>query len=106
MRRLTEKSTKYNFYFLKKNVSILGLSNKLGKLEDIEEELGCPLEVVSRALKEGIVVPECDAWFPTVGLEKSKVDDDWYLSAHSIFLTLKDYKKTWWLPSDEEWKDE
>ena len=28
--------------------------NKLGKLEDIEDELGCPLDVVFKALKEGI----------------------------------------------------
>ena len=28
--------------------------NKLGKLEDIEEEIGCPLDVVFKALKNGI----------------------------------------------------
>ena len=36
--RLTEKSTKYNFYFPKKKVSILDLSNKLGELENLMEE--------------------------------------------------------------------
>ena len=30
--------------------------NKLGKLEDLEDELGCPLEVVFKTLKEGILV--------------------------------------------------
>ena len=35
---LTEKSTNYDFYFPKKKVSILDLSNKLGKLEDLMEE--------------------------------------------------------------------
>lgn len=38
MNRLTEKSTKYNFYFPKKKVSILDLSDKLGKLEDLLEK--------------------------------------------------------------------
>ena len=37
--RLTEKSTNYDFYFPKKKVSILDLSAKLGKLEDLMEEL-------------------------------------------------------------------
>ena len=58
------------------------------------------------ALIKGIIVPERDAWFPTIGLVKSKINSEWGLSAHSIFCILKDYKKTWFLPSDKEWKDE
>ena len=38
MNRLTEKSTNHDFYVPKKKISILDLSNKLGKLEDLMEE--------------------------------------------------------------------
>ena len=37
-------------YKTKDNYSI----DKLGKLEDLEEELGCPLEIVFQALTKGI----------------------------------------------------
>lgn len=104
MNRLTEKSTDYNFYFPKKKVSILDLSNKLGKLEDLEEELGLPLEVVFEALKEGIIVPK--VWYPTIRLEKFKIGGEWNFTWQSGCVKLKDYQKTWWLPSDKEWKDE
>ena len=36
--------------------------------------------------------------------------DNWVFSCSSGCyrgcVKLKDYKKTWWLPSDKEWKDE
>ena len=78
------------------------ICDKLGKLEDIEEELGCSLEVVFKALKEGIVVPEYDAWFPTVSLVKVKLSNIWCFECQATLHELKDYKKTWWLPEDEE----
>lgn len=153
MNRLTEKSTNYDFYFPKKKVSILDLSDKLGKLEDLMEELnidnveelgeyihdlniyvgayandppektqqivkdlntvaklrkelGYPLEVVFDALKEGIIIPKEDKWYPTVRLEKFKIGGDWNFTWHCGNIKLSDYKKTWWLPSDKEWKDE
>lgn len=117
MSRLTEKSTNYDFYFPKKKVSILDLSNKLGKLEDLEEELECPLEVVFEALKEGIVIDkskyfngkkftedETKRWFPTISLVKIKLSNTWSFDCCVNIYDLKDYKKTWWLPSDKEWE--
>lgn len=70
MNRLTRKASKkelieskYMFNYVDNSVKPNPLSNprkvsdvydKLGKLEDLEEELGCPLEVLIRALIEGI----------------------------------------------------
>ena len=34
------------------------LKNKLGKLEALEDELGCPLDVVFKALKDGSIEDE------------------------------------------------
>lgn len=50
MERLTEKS-KYGYRA--KDGDYKFPTQKLGKLEDIEEELGIPLEVLFKALKDG-----------------------------------------------------
>ena len=128
--KLTEKN-KYDIYCPKKKVSILDLSAKLGKFEDLEEELGCPLKVVFKALISGIIVRN-DEDLIEIGYsdrEDKYVNfstEEIYLKnwqSHGIEKTtncfqitfgddgewcvyLDDYKKTWWLPSDKEWKDE
>ena len=92
--------------------------DKLGALEDIEEELGCPLEVVFKvfkALKDGQVIVK-----HIVGLKNPKT----FLEAHKIAELLfdgknyglwiydngygdqfrvytKDYGKTWALTKEE-----
>lgn len=108
MSRLTEKSTNYDFYFPKKKVSILDLSDKLGQLEDIEEELGCPLVVVFEALKEGIVLNNKKLYSCKLSSHKKY---GWGFICYTnneaqVGVSVKQYKKTWWLPSDKEWKDE
>ena len=76
--------------------------NKLGKLEDLEDELGCPLDVVFKAIKNGI-----DGYLELI-LEYDE-KDGWYFNAiwkyndfgdYGNILYLKDYKKTWWLKED------
>ena len=57
MSRLTNKWKNYYTPKLEafdKNQDITPLLDKLGKLEDLEEQLGCPLEVVFKALEYGI----------------------------------------------------
>ena len=90
--------------------------NKLSKLEDIEEELGCPLDVVFKALKNRQVI-----FKHIVGLENPKIN----LKAHKIaglsfdgknyglwlydngygddefYVYTKDYGKTWALTKEE-----
>lgn len=81
--------------------------NKLGILEDFEDKLGCPLEVVFKALKEGIYIKDLPK-----GYEKRKVTLNYLIKGKMFYfipsapycykLFLKDYKKTWWLVSDKE----
>jgi len=87
-----------------------GETDKLGKLEDLEEELGCSLEVVFKAITQGIsyelkngmmesepccTLAECGYGFVlNIGISsRRKVVD-------GEFQT-KDYKKTWWLKEDK-----
>lgn len=75
--------------------------NKLGKLEDIEEQLGCPLEVLFKALENGIYTID-KTWYSLVNLYFS--DRNLYCQAkfkNSIVVHIKDYKKTWWLKEDK-----
>ena len=86
------------------------LKNKLGKLEDLEDELGCPLEVVFKAL-ESFYCPEleknkklysyyvygfddCELF---VYLSYSKYDYD---NDEEIKIPIKDYGVNWWLKGD------
>jgi hypothetical protein len=56
---------------------------KLGKLEDLEEELGCPLEVVFKAIEEGIIVKSVNdkfegstLWVDRPSFEKTLSDNE------------------------------
>ena len=102
--------------------------NKLGKLEDLEEDLGCPLEVVFKAIEDGIVIKgvvnqysDKTLWLDNKSLEAlvgEKLDfeeprlikyNEWCFSCHSGSyrgcVSLKDYKKTWWLKNDTSEED-
>lgn len=82
--------------------------HKLYKLEDIEEEIGCSLEVVFKALKEGIYCEYSKSLFNKCKLQKLKVYlvyDYGYYSLKpthkaDFLLDLYEYKKTWWLKED------
>ena len=75
---------------------------KLGKLEDIEEELGIPLEVLFKALKDGF-------WFKDSGrvfLAKQAgvfngVSGTYWFSGMGTMVKVKDYGKTWSLNKEE-----
>ena len=96
--------------------------NKLGRLEDIEEELGCPLEVVFKAMTMGILVKNHEDLIE-IGYSDRR-DKYVYFSTEEIYLKnwqshgiekttnrfqitygddgewcvyLEDYQKTWWL---------
>lgn len=96
---------------------------KLGKLEDLEEDLGCPLEVVFKAIEDGIVIigdlkenGDMTLWLdkkPLIALigEKRNFEEprlikynEWCFScesgSYSGCVALKDYQKTWWSKGD------
>ena len=109
MSRLTRKTNIKNnlkncyYYENINNSTTVDVYNKLGKLEDLEDELGCPLETIIEATTNGIIDFE--------GKKHEVVFAQYYLFVveedelrHAF--ALKNYRKSWWLPSDKEWKDE
>ena len=100
--------------------------NKLGKIEDLEQDLGCPLEVVFKALMNGIKVDDTglvNTAFTNEEFNKNYKTNkyyslslyyigEWYLAdlsspygdsdcgEYGCLVLLKDYKKTWWLKED------
>lgn len=73
------------------------------KCHNLEEQLGCPLEVVFKALKNGIFTKDLPSekivkWYGRL----SNVETEWYLSDdNKVCINLKGYKKTWWLKEDK-----
>ena len=78
--------------------------NKLGKLEDLEEELGCPLEVRERAIKYGIYIKNIDGEmvnFKVMLVYKNEQLGYYFRIVNDGYVLLTDYKKTWFLKEDK-----
>ena len=112
MSRFTKYDEKQKQYI--RLASRLAVDNKLGKLEDLEEQLDCPLEVIFKAIYSGIYTNwdwYCDEF--DINAELSHIDNVYYgvnpFGKISIMfgykketiIALKDYKKTWWLKEDK-----
>ena len=99
MSRLTKKIDKG--FYISNAPCTDDLKNKLGKFEDLEDELGCPLDVVTS--KTAMVVKENDIYEVDI-MAVSFTNGNIYFGSEWSFTTrkLKDYKKTWWLSSDLE----
>lgn len=76
--------------------------NKLGRLEDIEEELGIDLITLFKALKEGILVNKGKWWLPKCLLVYMMADDEYAFVCDSYIYKLKDYGKAWWLDKPKD----
>ncbi|MBO7716018.1 MAG: hypothetical protein J6S85_20810 [Methanobrevibacter sp.] len=80
---------------------------KLGQLEDIEDELGIDLITLFKALKNGVYVKMCDY----ISFEKVGIDENTQLRTFSFsqidgiqlnyFLDFEDYGKIWALTKEE-----
>ena len=85
--------------------SRLAVYNKLGKLEDLEEKLGCPLDVVFKALKIGIYTNlknrNREDLTKCFCLNLYNIETEWYLGNPIICVNLKDYKNNWFLKKDK-----
>ena len=80
--------------------------NKLGRLEDIEEELGCPLEVVFKAIEDGVYIEV--EHLPDV-IERPRLyysDDNKCYCLEMLYgeyvVKLSDYQKNWWLKGEKD----
>lgn len=99
--RLTNKR-KDGFYEDIDECVVTNCSNKLGQLEDIEEELGVDLITLWKAINTRIFVrTDCDYHF--VGFDCLEQDSkgDWYWDTVDGNFYLKDYGKTWALTKEE-----
>ena len=75
------------------------------KCHNLEEQLGCPLEVAFKALKEIYYEDEfgdlCQYQRPRLYYSDDLKCWCWELFLGGYVLPLKDYKKTWWLKEDK-----
>ena len=98
MSRLTEKVKNTEDYIRLATKDKQEFINKLGRLEDLEEQLGCPFLVVFEAIKNGI--------YDKKGFHYTVILDLDFLRAYPLDLfdekwQLSDYQKTWWLKEDK-----
>lgn len=98
MSRLTEKVKNTDDYIKLATKDKQEFINKLGKLEDLEEQLGCPLEVYVDLHKIASVYTKMGKCKLLKILDQFivvKVNDN------TTYLPLSDYKKTWFLREDK-----
>lgn len=86
------------------------LVQELGRLEDIEDELGCPLDVVFKALKDGIYfnfnrTSKKEEFIESIDLSLKLSLGGFYCLYFEQWndgyeVDLAYYKKTWWLKED------
>ena len=87
-----------------KKIPVLA-TNKLGKLEDIEEELGIDLITLFKALKQKFVFRKENVKIELIGIHIKS--EELYLfgfikdTVQAVYLSLKDYQKTWFLTKEE-----
>lgn len=78
--------------------------NKLGELEDLEEELGISLPILFKAFKNGIIVEsdgekdELDGWRLSISFEQKCFVFTNFWGKFGIYF--EDYGKTWRLKED------
>lgn len=108
----TENGYEINLDMIDKDIE--DCRTKLGKCEDLEEEIGCPVKVIYKALTDGVYT-EVDTYGKDAG-NGLRYFKEIYISINGIELLhnsmfkgiesigirqLKDYKKTWWLKPDK-----
>ena len=109
MSRLTEKNKFDTHYSISITKNYLQSAyDKLGRLEDLEEKYGLPLEVLVTLLdryqyydEDGHqkIIDSLDMYHKQIVIKKYENDDDIY--GYYDHLNFKDYKVTWWLNSDK-----
>lgn len=80
--------------------------NELKKYKDLEEQLGCPLEVIAKLRKANYIYRDDGLEFGFIGINFNDEDklilyDDDELNPFTSDLRLGDYKKKFWLKKDK-----
>ena len=115
MERLTEKivqpysidlyDAKFNLYEPKNyssDTEIGACIDKLGQLEDIEEQLDCPITVREKAFENGFYDENgehyiCEHYVPYL----KSMHTRGIMTHTEKRFKLKDYQKSWWLKQDK-----
>ena len=107
MNRLTNKFW-YSEHYLpdhKIDASRFDCYDKLGQLEDIEDELGIDLITLFKALKQKHVFHKENVKIEVLGIHIKS--GELYLygfvedTTHAVFLSLKEHRNTWGLTREE-----
>lgn len=78
------------------------LKEQNAKYKQLEEQLGCPLEVVFKAIYSGIyyISPNGNTFLER-SFKLNHYSSGWYLKKSKLEFSLENYKKTWWLKRDK-----
>lgn len=87
------------------------LVKDIEKYWDLEEELGCPLEVVFKGLKEGITFEHRGANLRSDDIRLFYFNHKWIMRVYAFIqgygsnaydLELNNYGKTWWIKGEKD----
>jgi len=97
MERLTEK-TNENYRFVDGTIYVHEVVTKLGELEDLEEQIGCPLEVLGKLRQANYIYRDDGVVFGFIGINFNDEDklilyNDDECNIFTSDLRLADYKK-------------
>ena len=109
---------KYKAFWIKNDIEeveiLLNELSELKRLKDLEKELGCPLKVVFKALKDGIIYEtEKENKYVLIPnlifaqFLNEDVDDYHFINydlpnlENNLIVKLSDYQKTWWLKGEK-----
>lgn len=88
------------------------LDKDIEKYWELEQELGCPLEVIFKALKDGIVLENGKLYRCSLSFHKqTKYTDDEYIlicyeNGESVVgVSVKQHKLAWWLKGEKNEKE-
>ena len=103
-KRLTDiRKRIYNYELDYSRDEISKIICKLGKLEDLEEQIGCPLDVVIKAMTSQIYYDIASGTGISVQPFLVVNEDGMFVfdtMGDADYIYLNDYKQTWWLKKD------
>lgn len=80
------------------------LIKDIEKYWELEQQLGCPLDVVIKALLDGGIIDNYELGCQLNGVVLDGSGDIYLSAVNGDLSNVKDYQKTWWLASDKKEK--
>ena len=106
MSKLTEKVKNVDDYIRLATKDKQEFINKLGMLEDLEEQIGCPLEVRCKVVTDSVIYDENGVEYKVVNTYMDYFDCENPFDNEMGYCDLcafswVDYKETWFLKKDK-----